>query len=371
MKSMKKIWSVLSVLFLVACGDDSVSSIADDYSAAETSSDSATSSSSSLLYFSSAKSSSSLKSSSSKARSSSTKASSSSVKDSSSASASSSSKISSSTVVESSSSKYDSSSAGSSSSNEILSLSESSSCSESSRSVVESSSSYYFVIPEGPAQKVFSISLAEIKQNINKAMSSDLFATDTFEVNYTVSGVAAGMRYSATYYFVSKGKDRCYYEQSTDSDYLKKTRTVINGDRRKVIFFDGTAARILATEQSYTDSIRNVLGKQFKNPMDSMEWKEPIQVDDSIFRVVRFDGAELYYNTNKKSWELFQEQYISDDGDIVDAEYRPEYENGLINKLYSVAIVHSRMLGRDVASAITLTATYRNAESFPDKLFDF
>ena len=362
---MKRFWPVLVVFFLVACGDDSVSTIADNYSSAETSSDSITLSSSSKHSSSSAKTSSS-----------SVKASSSSKKSSSSATASSSSEISSSSVAVSSSSKpvsssVESSSSVSSSSSEVLSSSETSSSSESSSSVAVSSSSYYFTIPEGPVKNVCTISLAEVKQNVDKAMSNDLFATDTFEISYSVKGVAAGMSYSATYYFVSKGKDRCYYEQSMDSDYLKKTRTVINGDRRKVIFFDGTAARILDTEQTYTDSIRNTLGKQFKNPFDSMEWEEPVQVDDSIFRVVRHDGAELYYNTNKKSWELFKEQTTSEDGDIVDEEYRPEYENGLVNKQYYVAIIHSQKLGRDVTSTITLTASYRSADKFPDKLFEF
>jgi hypothetical protein len=202
-------------------------------------------------------------------------------------------------------------------------------------------------------------------------LEGGLFATDTFEIKYTMRGNASGMTYGADYYFVSKGKDKCYYEQSMDTDYSKKTRIIINGDRRKVIFFDGTATKFLATEQSYTDSVRKTLGMPFKNPLDSLEWKEPVQVDDSIFRVTRYDGAELYYNANKKGWELFVEQYISDDGDIVDVEYRLEYENGLVAKQNFLAIIHSNKLGRDVSSALTITPLlFRSADSFPDRLFE-
>lgn len=374
---MKKIWPILVALFLVACGDDSVSSNADDYSSAETSSSSVSSVSSS-----------SAKSKSSSSEKSSSEDSSSSEKSSSSVETSSSSEESSSSVVKSSSSEaVASSSAVESSSVEVSSSSEESSSSElssssvssssvssssvSSSSVVESSSSYYFVIPEGPAQNVYTISLAEVKRNIQNTLEGGLFATDTFEIKYTMRGNASGMTYGADYYFVSKGKDKCYYEQSMDTDYSKKTRIIINGDRRKVIFFDGTAAKFLVTEQSYTDSVRKTLGMPFKNPLDSLEWKEPVQVDDSIFRVTRYDGAELYYNANKKGWELFVEQYISDDGDIVDVEYRLEYENGLVAKQNFLAIIHSNKLGRDVSSALTITPLlFRSADSFPDRLFE-
>ena len=369
---MKKFWPILVALFLVACGDDSVSSNADDYSSAETSSSSVSSVSSS-----------SAKSKSSSSEKSSSEDSSSSEKSSSSVETSSSSDESSSSVVKSSSSEAEaSSSSAESSSVEVSSSSEKSSSSElssssvssssvSSSSVVESSSSYYFVIPEGPAQNVYTISLAEVKRNIQNTLEGGLFATDTFEIKYTMRGNASGMTYGADYYFVSKGKDKCYYEQSMDTDYSKKTRIIINGDRRKVIFFDGTATKFLATEQSYTDSVRKALGMPFKNPLDSLEWKEPVQVDDSIFRVTRYDGAELYYNANKKGWELFVEQYISDDGDIVDVEYRLEYENGLVAKQNFLAIIHSNKLGRDVSSALTITPLlFRSADSFPDRLFE-
>ena len=375
---MKKIWSVLIVLFLVACGDDSVSSSADDYSSVEVSSSSVDSSS--VISSSSGN----VSSSSAKLKSSSSEKnffeeSSSSEKSSSSVETSSSSDESSRSIVKSSSSEAvaSSSSVDTSSSSEESSSSESSSSSVSSSSesfssvVASSSSSYYFVIPEGPAKNIYTLSLAEIKQNVQKSMGGGLFATDTFEIKYTMRGNASGMTYGADYYFVSKGKDKCYYEQSMDTDYLKKTRIVINGDRRKIIFFDGTATKFLATEQSYTDSVRKVLGKPFKNPLDSLEWKEPVQIDDSIFRVTRYDGAELYYNANKKGWELFVEQYISDDGDIVDAEYRLEYENGLVAKQKFLAIIHSNKLGRDVSSALTITPLiFRSAAEFPDRLFE-
>lgn len=375
---MKRFWSVLIVLFLFACGDDSVSSNVDDYSSVETSSSSVNSSS--AVSSSSEKGSSS----SAKPKSSSSEESSSSEKKSSSVETSSSSEASSSSVVESSSSEpvASSSSVEANSSSENSSSSELSSSSISSSSISSSSvssssveesssSSYYFVIPEGPAKNVYTLSLAEVKQNVQNTMDGGLFSTDTFEIKYTMRGNASGMTYGADYYFVSKGKDQCYYEQSLDTDYSKKTRIVINGDRRKVIFFDGTSTRLLATEQSYTDSVRKVLGMPFKNPLDSLEWKEPVQVDDSIFRVTRYDGAELYYNANKKGWELYMEQYISDDGDIVDAEYRLEYKDGVVVKQNFLAIIHSGKLGRDISSAVTITSLlFRSSATFPDRLFE-
>ena len=360
---MKKFWPILVALFLVACGDDSVSSNADDYSSAETSSSSVSSVSSS-----------SAKSKSSSSEKSSSEDSSSSEKSSSSVETSSSSEESSSSVVKSSSSEA----VASSSSVESSSVESYTGTVEPALGDVseirggQGDNRYaYFVIPEGPAQNVYTISLAEVKRNIQNTLEGGLFATDTFEIKYTMRGNASGMTYGADYYFVSKGKDKCYYEQSMDTDYSKKTRIIINGDRRKVIFFDGTATKFLATEQSYTDSVRKTLGMPFKNPLDSLEWKEPVQVDDSIFRVTRYDGAELYYNANKKGWELFVEQYISDDGDIVDVEYRLEYENGLVAKQNFLAIIHSNKLGRDVSSALTITPLlFRSADSFPDRLFE-
>ena len=234
---------------------------------------------------------------------------------------------------------------------------------------ISSSSSYYFVIPQGPPQTEFSVSLAEVKENTKEAMLGSLFATDTFEIQYTTNGTAYVIKFNTTTYFVSKGKEQCYYEQSMDPDYLKKTRNVINGDQRKLIFFDGTDVRILPNEQSYTDSIRNVLGKQFTNPLDSLEWEEPVQIDDSIFSVVRSDGGTLYYNSNKKSWELFTVQYLNEDGDTIDAEYRCEYENGLIKKQTFNAITHSTELGKDITTTVITTAAYRSAINFPDGLF--
>lgn len=51
--------------------------------------------------------------------------------------------------------------------------------------------------------------------------------------------------------------------------------------------------RIVVNTQSYTDSIRHVLGDQLMNPIDSTDWGDSMQINDSIFRLDGADGSVI------------------------------------------------------------------------------
>lgn len=256
------------------------------------------------------------------------------------------------------------SSAKSSSSIEEYSSSEPSS----SASPVVSSSSYYFVIPEKNVVTPKTVSLDEVKTNIQTSMLKDFFANDTFEISYNTVGITL-IRFTTNVYFVSKGKDKLYYDQSLDVDYNKKTRNVINGERRKIIFLDDHSIRIVSVSQDYTDSVRTYFCNQLINPIDSTEWGVPEQINDSVYVLAGSDGSELYYNSSKKAMELYKGERLVD-GELTEIEVRNEYVDGLVVKQIYKAVVHSAKAG-NVEVTLTTTLNYRKADSFPDRLFEF
>lgn len=293
-------------------------------------------------------------------------------------------------LVESSSSGEESSSSYSSSSSFVSSSSQSSSSMPESSSSVSSSSSQnsssssalsssselssssFFVIPDSLVNHPYLLTLAEIKETIKESMYGSLFATDSFQIRYSMSGRVKSMNFGSSYTFISKGKDKLYYEQSLDTDYLKNTRTIINGERKKVIFLDDRSSRLSTVTQEYIDSVRIEFSQRmlFKNPLDSGVWQEPEQITDSIYRVRSDAGAELYYNSASKKCEMWTENLIVE-GNPTDYEYRYEYVDGFVKSQMMNAVTHSSAAG-DVSVSLTVTlSSAKTSADFSDRLFEF
>ena len=269
---------------------------------------------------------------------------------------------------EESSSSFSSSSVSSSSEK----ISSSSEARSSSSSVLSSSS--YFVIPDSLVNTPRTISLNEIEEALKESLYRNLFATDTFRYDYSMSGRAQTTPFSQNYYFISKGRDKLYYQQSLDYDYLKKTRIIINGTRKKVIFVNDGTSRVGSVTQEYIDSVRTEFKKVFNNPLDSGVWYEPEQITDSIYRVRSDAGAELYYNAYSKKCEMWTEtRMMETDGEeyLADYEFRYEYEDGYVQSQKMKAVSHSTRVG-DVQTLITISVSnVKSSADFSDEMFEF
>ena len=272
------------------------------------------------------------------------------------------------------SSSSETSSSSEISSSSISSSSVSSSSKQISSSSVVVSSSSYFVIPDSLVNTPRTISLNEIEEALKESLYRNLFATDTFRYDYSMSGRAQTTPFSQNYYFISKGRDKLYYQQSLDYDYLKKTRIIINGTRKKVIFVNDGTSRVGSVTQEYIDSVRTEFKKVFNNPLDSGVWYEPEQITDSIYRVRSDAGAELYYNAYSKKCEMWTEtRMMETDGEkyLADYEFRYEYEDGYVQSQKMKAVSHSTRVG-DVQTLITISVSnVKSSADFSDEMFEF
>ena len=272
---------------------------------------------------------------------------------------------------------------GSSSSEEDSSLKEETSSSEAQSSLeVETSSSEApkycsssFVIPESSISTFKNISLSEIRENINESFYRNLLATDTFEISYSMETTTFSIvstRFSNKIYFVGKGKNRYYIEQSNDLEYLKSTRTIVNGEKRKVVSIsESKIIGIFPTSQEFSDSLRNsfALGMVL-NPLDSSDWQEPVQVTDEIYVLKNAVGDAVYYNALKKSIELYEKSEMIDNR-LVELSVSYIYdENGFIKKQSMTSRTYTEELGLSVGVTIVNNIdAVRSSSKFPDVLF--
>lgn len=279
----------------------------------------------------------------------------------------------SSSSVKSSSSVESSSSAESSCSVESSSSAKSSSSSlPSSSSAVPSSSSYWFEIPSSSSITVpKQIALEEVVENAMESMWRNLMATNNFELSHNTKGYAYPISFGTSCYFVTKGRDKLYYEEKSSPAY-NDSRNIINGNQRKYIDLGTKKTVVYETTQDYADSVRKALTvSSFHCPLDSGSWSAPVQVTDSIYRVEREDGAYFYYNSFKKVIEYYFWTTVLERGILANYEERYIYdETGHLNEVRILGSGYSEELGRSAETTLVTTIVIRSAENFPDRLFE-
>ncbi|MCF0225167.1 MAG: hypothetical protein HUK20_12940 [Fibrobacter sp.] len=232
------------------------------------------------------------------------------------------------------------------------------SSSMSSSSIVLGSSSSWFAIPScSSITKPREISLAEVDENLKECLWKNLFITNNFRFNYKARVTTMGVNSSSTLYFVSKGKDKIYYEENG------KIVDIINGNRHK----SGSET----VTQEYIDSVRTVLGFTVTyNPLDSGVWGNPIQVSDSLFRLDSDDGSYFYYNVFSKRIEMYWTSQEKD-GILVDQELRYGYDElGYVNMQRFNIVSHTSSMDVSVVIISTITQV-QSSEDVQDSLFEF
>jgi hypothetical protein len=262
------------------------------------------------------------------------------------------------------------------SSSSVSSSSEKISSSSEARSSSVVSSSSYFVIPDSLVNNPRTITLNEIENALKESLYRNLFATDSFQLNYSMYGRTGIISFNQTYFFVSKGRDKLYYQQSMNDEYSKKTRIIINGNRKKVIFLDDGSSSEGEVTQEYIDSVRTEFSEHmvFNNPLDSGQWFEPEQITDSIYRVRNDVGSELYYNAASKQCEMWTETHVlevSGEEAPADYEFRYEYVDGYVKSQKMNAVAHSTRVGEVKVMLTVSVSNVKSSADFSDEMFEF
>jgi hypothetical protein len=196
----------------------------------------------------------------------------------------------------------------------------------------------------------FALSLDQVRQDLYKKTANR--DSSEIKIRTTINSVAGSQVVSV--YLVQKGKTKSYSE--VKAAFLNQ-RTVVNGNRMKVIDLDTKKFQILP----YNGESLEALSYVRINPLDSGIWEEPRFVSENLYSIKGEKGT-LFYDAKKKQIEKM-ESIDSEKNVLVTFAYDDE---GNLKSMKTSVVSKGKE-----TTVTTDILILRSSAKFPDRLFEF
>lgn len=197
----------------------------------------------------------------------------------------------------------------------------------------------------------FAISLNQVRSDLN---AFNICAQDSVEMSIRTIVESKVGKQIVSIYLVQKGISKSYSEIRNS---LMNQRSIVNGNRMKVIDLNTNKARVLP----YNGEALEVKKYMPFNPLESGDWQEPVAYEGSLFMIKGTNGT-LYYDSKKKRIEKIEN---NDSEKSVLTTFSYDEGNNLKKMVVSVLVSGVETI------VTTEILALRSSVNFPDKLFDF